>query len=181
MRTSVKGHVSPLLVAGGGLLLLGAAVAWKLSHRQEAYIRRLHPVVQGKFRAFIAAVERETGWKVEITSGYRTLAKQRSLMKSNGLAVPKSAHLFGFALDINLVKGRKRLTLSSSSQEWIDSGVVAIAKRFGMRWGGNFRKPDRVHFDILWAPKVADRWIALAKAQFGDKGWGDKGNQVRIG
>lgn len=82
-----------------------------------------------------------------ITSGRRTAERQRQLLTrweagDPGIAVKpaaRSRHLTGDAFD-----------LGSSSAEVL-AFYGAILYRLGIlgaRWGGNFRTPDRIHFDV---------------------------------
>ncbi len=175
----IASQVVPLLLIGGGFVLTGAAT-YGLPNPQENHLARLHPKAQGPFREFIRRVESETGWRVQITSGYRTRTEQEHLIRGGRhYAVRNSAHLFGFALDINLLKDGKRITSRSSNAAWEATGAVAIAKSLGMRWGGDFQRKSRVHFDLFWSPALARKWIAMAEAQFGPN-WGDRGNQLVI-
>ena len=53
-----------------------------------------------------------------------------------------SNHAFGLALDLN-VPGNQRGTVGE-----IDRGVVAIFKRWGFTWGGDWRYTDPMHFEM---------------------------------
>ncbi|WP_232677265.1 M15 family metallopeptidase [Nocardioides sp. R-C-SC26] len=53
-----------------------------------------------------------------------------------------SNHSFGLALDLN-VPGNQRGTVGE-----IDRGVVAIFKRWGFGWGGDWRWTDPMHFEL---------------------------------
>ena len=53
-----------------------------------------------------------------------------------------SNHSFGLALDLN-VPGNGRGTVGE-----IDRGVVAILKEWGFAWGGDWRWPDPMHFEM---------------------------------
>ena len=53
-----------------------------------------------------------------------------------------SNHAFGLALDLN-VPGNQRGTLGE-----IDPGVVAIFKRWGFAWGGDWDYTDPMHFEM---------------------------------
>jgi hypothetical protein len=60
-----------------------------------------------------------------------------------------SNHAFGLALDIN-VPGNQRGTVGQ-----MDRGVVAIFKRWGFAWGGDWHYTDPMHFEMnkLVAPR----------------------------
>ena len=53
-----------------------------------------------------------------------------------------SNHSFGLALDLN-VPGNQRGTVGE-----MDRGVVAIFKKWGFAWGGDWRYTDPMHFEM---------------------------------
>jgi hypothetical protein len=75
----------------------------------------------------------------QFTSGYRTQEERDALRKSGkGIAPAQySPHSTGRAVDFQ----RKLLSAQQLHQ------LVLEAGRLGLRYGCNFRKPDRVHFD----------------------------------
>lgn len=107
------------------------------------------------FNAFIHDIEKETDWQILITSGYRTVEEQEILKKRDdrNARAGQSKHNFGKAIDINLYQSTwitgKWLLKSSSKKHWEDSGVLKIAKRYNLKWGGDFKSYyDPVHFEI---------------------------------
>jgi hypothetical protein len=119
-----------------------------LKSNQEAYVKKLHPEVQNKFRAFIKETE-DSGWTVIPTSGYRSVQEQVVLHNKNkSNAKPgKSSHNYGLALDINASKGTVWLKKASSEAAWVNSGIPAIAKKHGLTWVYRFGSyVDPVHF-----------------------------------
>lgn len=150
-----------------------------LSAQHESFIKDLHPSYQARFRQFIKAVE-DSGWKVIITSGYRSFAKQAELKRQNpkNAAPGRSRHNYGIAIDINAQSGSKWLRKASSRQAWLDSGIPQIAEKMGMKWGGNFNNYwDPVHFEI---PLDVNRLVAQAQKQFGNDPTKVQGNKVEI-
>jgi hypothetical protein len=150
-----------------------------LKAEQESFIRDLHPKYQGVFRRFIADVE-ATGWSVIITSGYRSFARQAELraQDSRNGQPGLSLHNYGLAIDINAQKGTTWLRKRSSKAAWEASGIVKIAERYGLRWGGNFSGyHDPVHFDT--GQRGADL-LAIARQQFGSNPANIQGNKIRI-
>ncbi len=107
------------------------------------------------FRKFVDEIEEKTDWEVSVISGLRTKEEQIQLKRQNpqNAASNKSRHVMGRAIDINLYKrsGLKRLWLkkANSKGEWRRTGVVAIAKKYHLLWGGTYRNyHDPVHFEI---------------------------------
>ena len=108
------------------------------------------------------------GWNIIITQSYRSIAYQNMLHRKDlrnaigGL----SAHNYGFAIDINCTKGNLHLKKDSTAKEWIDSGIVAIAKKHGLRWGGDFNNYfDPIHFDCV-KPNLTAKWYNKIKGLY---------------
>jgi peptidoglycan L-alanyl-D-glutamate endopeptidase CwlK len=153
-----------------------------MSAEQEAYIKNLHPDVKNTFRQFISDIQKETGYTVVITSGYRSFANQASLYaQNNSNAKPGySFHNYGLALDINAVKNGSWLRKSSPVQQWKNSGIIDIADRMGLRWGGRFNGyTDNVHFD-LGKNYNTTALYNQAQIQFGTDPKFINGNQVML-
>lgn len=132
-----------------------------VSQAQERLIKNLHPVAQGLFRELIYNIERQTPFKVIITSGYRSYDEQSRIQKENQAFSPPrpaanpgaSYHNFGLALDIALTNPKvptAYYSFNKSITEWKSTGAPAIADKLGLRWGGNFAddQVDVVHFDL---------------------------------
>lgn len=135
---------------------------------QEKFVKDLHPAVQNKFRAFIKACE-DSGWTIICTSGYRDFQKQYQLWKSNpSNAKPgKSHHNYGLALDINATRAGAWLRKSSSEKAWLNSGIPAIAKKFGLSWQYRFGSyVDPVHF---YYKVDTNKLLQKGIAQFGSE------------
>jgi len=114
--------------------------------------------------AFVNALK-EKGYEVIISSSYRTIKKQASLKSTQGQAVAKrgySPHNFGLALDINIKwtdasKKVQQLKMASSNEEWekiIGADGVVPYENYKLRWGGNFKNRDAVHFDVYNDPSI---------------------------
>jgi hypothetical protein len=114
--------------------------------------------------AFLIAAWKQAGYKVTLTSGFRTYNEQKDLY-NKWLADPNrnprlkpalpgtSQHESGKAIDVILVD-KNGITLNANSplRTWTDSDAVKIAKKLGFRWGGDFsNQKDVIHFDLLGA------------------------------
>lgn len=153
-----------------------------LKPEQETYIIQLNPVVQNKFRQFIQRVQNETGYSVILTSGYRTFAEQQKEYDANNKnAKPGySFHNYGLAIDINATNGTNYLRKASSKQDWINSGIVKIAKEMNMRWGGDLTNyADNVHFDFGNDYSI-NHLYELAINQFGADPNKIEGNKINL-
>ena len=91
---------------------------------------------------------------IHINSSFRTNKKQGSLGKkgSNAITPAKkgnSPHNSGQALDFNLYAEDKKSKglISKNSTVTKNHKLIKKAKALGLRWGGDFSSPDRVHID----------------------------------
>lgn len=107
------------------------------------------------FRKFVDEIEEKTDWEVSIISGLRSKSEQIQLKRDNpqNAASNKSRHVLGRAIDINLYKRvglrRRWLKKANSKGEWQHSGVIDIAEKYHLLWGGSYRNyHDPVHFEI---------------------------------
>lgn len=169
-------------IALGGAMIFGIYLLRNaiFGAEQMAYLRKLNPKAKKTFRDFIKRVKKETGYRIIITSGYRTFAKQSELNKANSsnAKAGRSFHNYGMAIDINAVKGTKWLRKSSSRGAWVDSNIINIAKEMGLRWGGDFSGYyDPVHFD-LGNKYSTSELLKKAEARFGTNPNNIKGNLV---
>lgn len=107
---------------------------------QNIFLDKLQPVFRDLVKKFIAEVQTKTSYSVVITSGYRP--------EFDSDYAYGSYHNYGGAIDCNLVKLGKWINSNSTVSEWKATGAVSIAERIGLRWGGDFSKPDVIHFDF---------------------------------
>jgi len=148
-------------------------INYAFSKEQEFFLTDLHSEYKKVFRSFISDVDTKLGYKTLITSGYRSFKKQSELKAENSSnASPgKSMHNYGLAIDINLISKRDghQLRKSSSSADWEKTGIVELAKSYGLKWGGagafgSYHDP--VHFEI---PLGGDKLYGQAIKQFGSE------------
>jgi len=125
------------------------------------HISSLNPQKRPVFILFLNECKK-LGWTIIITQSYRSIATQNRLHKEN----PKnsiggySAHNYGFAIDVNFIKDEIFLKKSTPKSEWLNSGIIDIAKKIGLRWGGEFENYyDPIHFDCV-LPSYTKKWYA---------------------
>lgn len=122
------------------------------------------------FISFLNRVKNELGYDVIITQSYRSIAYQNRLHKENSKNAKGgfSAHNYGFAIDVNFVKGKEQLKKSTDAKTWIDSGIIKIANECGLRWGGTFTTYyDPIHFDCI-NPTCTKRWYTYLQKTYPD-------------
>lgn len=137
------------ILAGAGLLVMATTAGLPSIPTRWAGLRNLHPQVQARFLALFKAIE-ALGYDVIMTSGHRSAD------------TPPSYHYFGLAQDVNIIHRRTKQQYGlkagrTSKAEWEATGVPALIRRMGFRWGGDFTMPvsdhyphgiDPVHIDL---------------------------------
>jgi hypothetical protein len=108
-----------------------------------------------RFDKFIQEIETTTDWRVHVTSGFRTAEEQAELREEDprNARSGKSKHNLGRAIDINLYPAHSVwggwLRKNTPKKTWEMSGILPIARKHGLKWGGNFKNYyDPVHFEI---------------------------------
>lgn len=127
-------------------------------------IEKLHPSVRDEVLKIIADCDKElTGRaKVRIAQGIRTEAEQNALYaqgrttkgkKVTNAKAFQSIHNYGLAVDIVLIIDGKEASWDTAKDwdgdkvsDWME--VVAIFKKYGWSWGGNWKSlKDLPHFE----------------------------------
>jgi len=175
-----------ILIIGGSLLMVVLLFVFGkkiyLSAKQESFISELNPQEQKRFRKLIDKIQKQTGWTMTITSGYRDFAKQEYLKRVNSKNANAgySEHNYGIALDMVAEKDGQKLRKSSSIRNWEQTGIPQIAKQMGFRWGGDFTNyHDPVHFGL---GHIYDTSELLNKAynKFGRNSNNIRGNEINL-
>ncbi len=98
----------------------------------------------------------------------------RQIFRPNGQPTGKpSNHSWGLAVDINSLENPFKKPLTTN----IPSNVVAVWKRHGFRWGGNFVNPapDPMHFEYAGSVTEAAAETTRAQIAFQNPGPGGGG------
>lgn len=73
-----------------------------------------------------------------------------------------SMHSFGLAVDLNAILNPRTTDPNELHSEiWknMRQSIEAIEKTGFMRWGGRYRSPDPMHFEVMWTPdKIKDKF-----------------------
>ena len=121
---------------------------------QLAKLKTINPNAYLIFSRFINDIHTHTPYIVYIQSTLRSYKEQEKLHNDDPFnAKPgTSKHNKGLAIDFN-VKYKYCLNggwlKKADYLQWKQSGVITIAQKYGLFWGGNFKtKKDCVHFEI---------------------------------
>lgn len=144
---------------------------WSKNQKTKNIVSNLHPKFKNKIAEFLTKIETELGLTAIATSGLRTFEQQANLHKinPNNARAGYSSHNYGFAIDINVKdkNGKIFLLKNTSDDSWIKSGVVNLAKKLNLKWGGggafaNYRDP--IHFYITpngqTTSKLREKYLA---------------------
>ncbi len=101
--------------------------------------------------ADLAREAQRRGYRIVVSSSFRTTADQQRLRKTRGAygkggfaAAPgTSPHEFGQAIDFQVWKGNKKITIGKSTTPW----VLSILSKHNMVWGGTFSTREPWHFN----------------------------------
>jgi hypothetical protein len=130
----------------------------------DTLLKRLNPAYRERFRSFFNEfiALNPTGYRFSINDTYRTFKESAELKKQNSenAAPGKSAHNYGLAIDMNLkAPNGETLRKSEGKEKWLATGIVDIAKKYKLGWGGNYASyKDYIHFYVEeWAPNKATK------------------------
>jgi hypothetical protein len=137
---------SPDLLPGQWLRIPSS---WETSHIVSASLPILGPILCNRamipqLRAAFAQIQRRGLSSLVHTSDYGGCFAARVIPGSVGEAI--SAHTWGAAIDINVSQNE----VAAAPHQ--DPRLVAIFKRWGFTWGGNWMRPDGMHFEFQCFP-----------------------------
>lgn len=107
---------------------------------------RVNSEYAGNFQGFINDLE-GSGYKVGALGGYN----YRNIAGSNTL----SNHAFGNAIDVNPFSGQSVFGGRSGEHNFPDN-ISEMAANNGLSWGGNWRNPDSMHFEVAKGAEPLD-------------------------
>lgn len=118
----------------------------------ETILKDFHPEVRNNFRGFFTEVEEKyRGYSISINSIGRSFEQSETLHQENpkNAAAGYSLHNYHMAVDFNLSSRHdpRDFKKKENKKNWVDVGIVDIAQKYNIAWGGNFRNYiDNVHF-----------------------------------
>ncbi|WP_229263528.1 M15 family metallopeptidase [Cohnella cholangitidis] len=156
-----------LLLADAGKLQRWLPIGW---FREVQAVTGLHPIV-AEHKDKLIAESKKIGIRVVITDDFRSTEEQDALYRkgrSDGGAIVtqvkggQSFHNYGLAIDFALgVAGGKVIWdleydgNGNGKSDWME--VVAIAKRLGFSWGGDWASfPDYPHLQMDFGYSIGE-------------------------
>jgi len=141
-------------------------------------IAKLHPALRDEVREIVLACDIALSGraKIRITQGLRTIAEQDALYAQGRTVKGKvvtnakggtSYHNYGLAVDFCLIVNGNEVSWDQRADydgdqraDWME--VVAIFKRYGWEWGGDFRSiKDSPHFQKTFGKSIAQLAAAM--------------------
>lgn len=174
---SARSRKRLLLAACAALALVCALVAPAVRRLLPANLWQdvppvvaLHPVVAAKMKTLVSEAEAQ-GIRILITDDFRSTAEQDALYRK-GRGAPgnvvtnarggQSYHNYGLAIDFALRKKNGDVIWDlkydgngNKRADWLE--VVAIAKRLGFAWGGDWKSfPDYPHLQMDFGLSIGE-------------------------
>lgn len=120
-----------------------------MNAKSEALLADVKQELASRIRQ-MAVMLAARGITIEVISGKRSTERQRQLYANRAnnpypVAVPgTSRHERAEAVDLSITSSRR------DASTW--QVVGSIGKSLGLRWGGDFKRADPVHFEFTGAP-----------------------------
>jgi len=154
----------------------------------EILLQGLNSQVSYLFNNLFKAIIQK-GFSIKINSVYRSFQEQQKLVDKMGkgaAAAGSSPHNYGIAVDFNITdKSNNKVYLKSTPKsEWEKTGIPALIRKSGFRWGGDFNPSgtggyDPIHIDLA-NNFPTKRLRAMAIALYGNNVSDIKANQLDL-
>ena len=172
MNLSTKYFGAPLWLWGGLGLTLIIAAKPAVSAVSKAYdLSKLHPDFKRRVQQWLDAVS-NAGYVVKITETLRDASRQAQLEAQGSSTVKTSYHQSGLAIDYIVTDtptGKVAPYKGTAAELKALSDVAQIAKRFGMRWGGDWTSfKDGYHLELDTPIRITE---AFARYQRQGQNW----------
>lgn len=151
------------VIVNGKIKSIKDLTSMVIDEQNEKFIITLHPLIRDKVRKLISDW-RKGGFEIRITSGYRSYKEQEKIYNQGrskdsiakkepivSYALPgTSFHNYGLAIDtIPIINGK-------ATYDFDYSKLKPIAIKNGFEWGGDWKKPDKPHFQFTFGKKEKD-------------------------
>ena len=117
----------------------------------EKVLQDINPDAKDAFKRFLNSLnEKYPGYKMVLSAIGRSFERSAELKKQNpqNSSPGFSKHNYFAAMDFNIIDPNgKNYKKSGYKMDWINSGIVDLAKASGLSWGGEFANyEDDIHF-----------------------------------
>ena len=114
-------------------------------------LQDIHPEAKSAFSKFFNALEEQyLGYKMILNATGRSFERSAELkeLNSKNASPGLSKHNYYAAIDFNIIDPNGKVYAKSGDKiNWINSGIVDLAKKSGLKWGGEFANyEDDIHF-----------------------------------
>ena len=136
----------------------------------ETAVSYMNKNVQNVFRNFYEGL-RDGGYEdyvITINAVFRPFSRSVELKEENpkNASPGRSVHNYAAGVDFNVTDPNGKMFKKKERNPWIEQGIVAMAEKAGIKWGGTFSGyVDSVHFYVQF-----DRNVALANAELDNPG-----------
>ena len=136
----------------------------------ETAVSYMNKNVQNVFRNFYEGL-RDGGYEdyvITINAVFRPFSRSVELKEENpkNASPGRSVHNYAAGVDFNVTDPNGKMFKKEERNPWIEQGIVAMAEKSGIKWGGTFSGyVDSVHFYIQF-----DRNVALTNAELDNPG-----------
>ena len=136
----------------------------------ETAVSYMNVNAQDRFRNFYNSLLNGgyDDYVIKINAVYRTFQRSVELKAENSKnASPgRSVHNYAAGVDFNVIDPTGKMFKKTERNPWIEQGIVDVATKSGLQWGGNFAGyVDSVHFFVNF-----DRDVALQNAENDNQG-----------
>ncbi len=133
---------------------------------------KIHPELKKRTERLLFEAECQ-GLRPQIFEGFRSLERQKKLyegdQKVTGAKPGNSFHNYGLAVDV-VFRNDKNQPSWDEKHDWEKLGK--IGKSVGLQWGGDWKKRDRPHFQLLHQNQLS-RVKSLTRSLGLEKMWKD--------
>jgi hypothetical protein len=143
----------------------------------------INPDAQSSFKSFFQEfVANWDGYVMNINAIGRSIEKSKELkaLNSSNADPGRSRHNYYAAVDCNITAPNGEVLLKANPVPWHNHGIVKLAEKHGLVWGGNFSNyVDSVHFGFQF---TLDTAIKNAEIKYGslENMKGDDGKSVKL-
>jgi hypothetical protein len=136
----------------------------------ETAVSYMNENIQYAFRNFYESL-RDGGYDdyvITINAVFRPFSRSVELKAENpkNAAPGRSVHNYAAGVDFNVTDPKGRTFKKKERNPWIEQGIVAMAEKSGIKWGGSFSGYiDSVHFYVQF-----NRDVALSNAELDNPG-----------